>query len=230
MGHRGAHSRDQALQQARREHGVDGTVARRQVSLRRRRRKGRQGRHREAESPSRSRSTRKWSWITRPRRRTSSTTAGVNSKQKLVFPDLQNVDWDSYYATYRRFLPSHQQQLRLRRDAERDARRDERLSHRLLTTAPNVPNSDATASLGAALRLRLHRRRRESGRGARGRPGRSGGLDDQDRPHHRSHRWQQDRRRDGLLQAAQSKGRQVHAAGGLRSRCRTSVGTKPSSR
>ena len=26
-------------------------------------------------------------------------------KQKLVFPDLQNVDWDSYYTTYKKFLP-----------------------------------------------------------------------------------------------------------------------------
>ena len=26
-------------------------------------------------------------------------------KQKLVFPDLQGVDWDSYYTAYKKFLP-----------------------------------------------------------------------------------------------------------------------------
>ena len=26
-------------------------------------------------------------------------------KQKLVFPDLQNVDWNSYYTVYKKFLP-----------------------------------------------------------------------------------------------------------------------------
>ena len=40
----------------------------------------------ESGSPSRSRSTRKWSWITRPRRPTSSTTAGVNSNRSWCSP------------------------------------------------------------------------------------------------------------------------------------------------
>ena len=107
-------------------------------------------------------------------------------KQKLIFPDLSSVDWDSYYTIYKKIPAVHQQQLRLRRDAERDARRDERLSHRCLLQPE---------------RSRTGRRRRrsvllydyaytgdgvKSRRGDPGRSGRSGGLDDQGRPHHRS--------------------------------------------
>ena len=83
----------------------------------------------------------------------------------------------------------HQQQLRLRRDAERDARRDERLAHGLPTTARTSP-TPTRPPRSACSTTTATPARRESGRGAPGRSGGSGRLDDQDRPRHRSHRRQ----------------------------------------
>ncbi len=133
-----------------------------------------QGRRRERKVRADRRSTRKWSSIIRPRRRTSSTTAGVSSKRSWCSPTSRTSIGTPTTRIYKKIPPAHQQQLRLRRDAERDARRDERLAHRLLYR-PNVSDSDATASLGLLYDYG-YTGDGESRRGARGRPGRSGRL------------------------------------------------------
>ena len=61
LGHRDAHARDQALQQARCEQRVDGALARRQIPLRPRRRQGDQGRRRERQVRTDRASTPRWS-------------------------------------------------------------------------------------------------------------------------------------------------------------------------
>ena len=128
-----------------------------------------------AARPSRSASTPTWCSIIRRKRPISSITAGAQFKEKLIFPDLQKVDWDYYYTAYQQIPAVYQQQLRFRRDDERDARRDERLAHRcLLLAAVSEFRCDRVAR--ALLRLRLHRQRCEDRRGHPGRAGRSGRI------------------------------------------------------
>ncbi len=68
-------------------------------------------------------------------------------KQKFVFPDLQGVDWDSYYNIYKKFLPyinnNHDfSEMMSELVGELNA------SHTGCYTYSNSPNTDQTASLG----------------------------------------------------------------------------------
>ena len=68
-------------------------------------------------------------------------------KQKLVFPDLQHVDWNSYYTIYRRFLPHINNNYDFA-EMLSEMLGEMNVSHTDCFYRPNVPNSDATASLG----------------------------------------------------------------------------------
>jgi C-terminal processing protease CtpA/Prc len=68
-------------------------------------------------------------------------------KQKLVFPDLQKVDWDFYYTTYRKFLPHINNNYDFA-EMLSEMLGEMNVSHTGCYYRPNVPNSDATASLG----------------------------------------------------------------------------------
>ena len=68
-------------------------------------------------------------------------------KQKLVFPDLQKVDWDLYYATYKKFLPHINNNYDFA-EMMSEMLGEMNVSHTGCFYRPNVLNSDATASLG----------------------------------------------------------------------------------
>ena len=68
-------------------------------------------------------------------------------KQKLVFPDLQNVDWNSYYAVYEKFLPHINNNYDFA-EMLSEMLGEMNVSHTGANYRANVPNSDATASLG----------------------------------------------------------------------------------
>jgi tricorn protease len=134
-----------------------------------------------------------------------------------VFPDLQNVDWNSYYTTYKKFLPHINNNYDFA-EMLSEMLGEMNVSHTGCYYRPNVPNSDATASLGLLYDYAY------TGDGVKVAEVLQGGPVDLAastiKTGHiiRSHRREPDRRRDGLLQAAQSKGRQVYAPRGLRSR------------
>ena len=68
-------------------------------------------------------------------------------KQKLVFPDLQKVDWDFYYTTYKKFLPHINNNYDFA-EMLSEMLGEMNVSHTGAYYRANVPNSDATASLG----------------------------------------------------------------------------------
>ena len=68
-------------------------------------------------------------------------------KQKLIFPDLQKVDWDAYYKAYRRFLPHINNNWDFA-EMLSEMLGEMNVSHTGASYRPNVPNTDATASLG----------------------------------------------------------------------------------
>ena len=81
-------------------------------------------------------------------------------KQKLVFPDLQKVDWDFYYTTYKKFLPHINNNYDFA-EMLSEMLGEMNVSHTgcLLPRQRAQLRRDRVAR--AALRLRLHRRRRE---------------------------------------------------------------------
>ena len=68
-------------------------------------------------------------------------------KQKLIFPDLQKVDWDFYYTAYKKFLPHINNNYDFA-EMLSEMLGEMNVSHTGAYYRPNVPNSDATASLG----------------------------------------------------------------------------------
>ena len=68
-------------------------------------------------------------------------------KQKLIFPDMQKVDWDDYYTTYKRFLPHINNNYDFA-EMLSEMLGEVNVSHTGAYYRPNVANSDATASLG----------------------------------------------------------------------------------
>ena len=68
-------------------------------------------------------------------------------KQKLIFPDLQKVDWDFYYTAYKRFLPYINNNYDFA-EMLSEMLGEMNVSHTGAYYRPNVPNVDATASLG----------------------------------------------------------------------------------
>ena len=68
-------------------------------------------------------------------------------KQKLIFPDLQKVDWDSYYTAYRKFLPHINNNWDFA-EMLSEMLGEMNVSHTGASYRPTVPNVDATASLG----------------------------------------------------------------------------------
>ena len=68
-------------------------------------------------------------------------------KQKLVFPDLQKVDWDSYYTVYRRFLPHINNNYDFA-EMLSEMLGEMNVSHTGCYYRPSAPTADATASLG----------------------------------------------------------------------------------
>lgn len=68
-------------------------------------------------------------------------------KQKLIFPDLQKVDWDFYYAAYRKFLPHINNNYDFA-EMLSEMLGEMNVSHTGAYYRPPVANTDATASLG----------------------------------------------------------------------------------
>jgi tricorn protease len=68
-------------------------------------------------------------------------------KQKLIFPDLQKVDWDAYYTAYRKFLPHINNNWDFA-EMLSEMLGEMNVSHTGASYRPNTPNVDATASLG----------------------------------------------------------------------------------
>jgi C-terminal processing protease CtpA/Prc len=68
-------------------------------------------------------------------------------KQKLIFPDLQKVDWDYYYTAYKKFLPHINNNWDFA-EMLSEMLGEMNVSHTGAGYRPNVPNVDATASLG----------------------------------------------------------------------------------
>jgi len=68
-------------------------------------------------------------------------------KQKLIFPDLQKVDWDYYYAAYRKFLPHINNNWDFA-EMLSEMLGEMNVSHTGASYRPNATNVDATASLG----------------------------------------------------------------------------------
>jgi C-terminal processing protease CtpA/Prc len=68
-------------------------------------------------------------------------------KQKLIFPDLQKVDWDYYYTAYRKFLPHINNNWDFA-EMLSEMLGEMNVSHTGAGYRPNVQNVDATASLG----------------------------------------------------------------------------------
>jgi tricorn protease len=68
-------------------------------------------------------------------------------KQKLIFPDLQKVDWDFYYGAYRKFLPSIDNNYDFA-EMLSEMLGEMNVSHTGAYYRAVFPNTDATASLG----------------------------------------------------------------------------------
>ena len=68
-------------------------------------------------------------------------------KQKLIFPDLQGVDWDFYYGAYKRFLPYINNNYDFA-EMLSEMLGEMNVSHTGCYYRANFPNSDATAYLG----------------------------------------------------------------------------------
>src|SRR5215207_8249713 len=69
-------------------------------------------------------------------------------KQKLIFPDLNGVDWSSYYTAYKRFLPYINNNYDYA-EMLSEMLGEMNVSHTgCYYRPPNAPGADATASLG----------------------------------------------------------------------------------
>ena len=68
-------------------------------------------------------------------------------KEKLIFPDLQKVDWDFYYTAYKRFLPYINNNYDFA-EMLSEMLGEMNVSHTGAYYRANFPNSDSTASLG----------------------------------------------------------------------------------
>lgn len=68
-------------------------------------------------------------------------------KQKLIFPDLNGVDWDSYYAAYKRFLPYINNNYDYA-EMLSEMLGEMNVSHTGAYFTPQFPQGDQTASLG----------------------------------------------------------------------------------
>ncbi len=68
-------------------------------------------------------------------------------KEKLIFPDLQGVDWDYYYTTYKKFLPYINNNYDFA-EMLSEMLGEMNVSHTGCYYRANFPNTDATASLG----------------------------------------------------------------------------------
>jgi len=68
-------------------------------------------------------------------------------KEKLIFPDLRKVDWDFYYAAYRKFLPYINNNYDFA-EMMSEMLGEMNVSHTGAYYNAQIPNSDATASLG----------------------------------------------------------------------------------
>jgi C-terminal processing protease CtpA/Prc len=68
-------------------------------------------------------------------------------KQKLIFPDLQKVDWDFYYTAYKRFLPYINNNYDFA-EMLSEMLGEMNVSHTGCYYNPQFPNGDQTASLG----------------------------------------------------------------------------------
>jgi Tol biopolymer transport system component/C-terminal processing protease CtpA/Prc len=68
-------------------------------------------------------------------------------KQKLIFPDLQKVDWDGYYTAYERFLPHINNNYDFA-EMLSEMLGEMNVSHTGAYYRPPTANVDATASLG----------------------------------------------------------------------------------
>lgn len=68
-------------------------------------------------------------------------------KQKLIFPDLQGVDWDSYYTVYKKFLPYINNNYDFA-EMMSEMLGEMNVSHTGAYYRPNFPTGDQTASLG----------------------------------------------------------------------------------
>lgn len=68
-------------------------------------------------------------------------------KQKLIFPDLGGVDWDSYYTSYRRFLPYINNNYDYA-EMLSEMLGEMNVSHTGAYYNPQFPQGDQTASLG----------------------------------------------------------------------------------
>ena len=68
-------------------------------------------------------------------------------KEKLIFPDLQKVDWDYYHTAYRRFLPYINNNYDFA-EMMSEMLGEMNVSHTGAYYNANFPNTDATASLG----------------------------------------------------------------------------------
>ena len=69
-------------------------------------------------------------------------------KQKLIFPDLQKVDWDYYYSAYRKFLPSINNNYDFA-EMLSELLGELNASHTGARYRDRPKNPDSTASLGA---------------------------------------------------------------------------------
>jgi C-terminal processing protease CtpA/Prc len=68
-------------------------------------------------------------------------------KQKLIFPDLGGVDWDSYYASYKRFLPYINNNYDYA-EMLSEMLGEMNVSHTGAYYNPTFPTGDQTASIG----------------------------------------------------------------------------------
>jgi tricorn protease len=68
-------------------------------------------------------------------------------KEKLIFPDLQKVDWDFYYTAYKRFLPYINNNYDFA-EMLSEMLGEMNVSHTGCYYNPQFPNGDQTASLG----------------------------------------------------------------------------------
>ena len=68
-------------------------------------------------------------------------------KEKLIFPDLNGVDWDSYYASYKRFLPYINNNYDFA-EMLSEMLGEMNVSHTGAYYNPSFPTGDQTASLG----------------------------------------------------------------------------------
>jgi tricorn protease len=68
-------------------------------------------------------------------------------KEKLIFPDLNGVDWDFYYAAYKRFLPSINNNYDFS-EMLSEMLGEVNVSHTGAYYNPQFPTGDQTASLG----------------------------------------------------------------------------------